>query len=151
MTAIHVVTDHEELNGSGQVSHADLDNYVNTTPWLVVSGAAGVVPTGARRLVAGPGIVVIDGGPGSDLTVSAPGAAGQAISWMEIPSGSVDGLNVDFTLAHSPVPSGALMFFVNGVLQRQGNDADYVMASGNTLRLLYGYRSGSNLAASYPY
>lgn len=151
MTAIRVVTDHEELDGSGQVSHEALDGYVQTTPWIVVSGTAGSVPPGARRLVAGAGIVIVDGGPGSDITVSAPGATGQAVSWMEYPSGSIDGTNPDFTLAHVPVPLSALMFFINGVLQRQGSDSDYVMVSGSTIHVLCGYRSGSNLAATYPY
>lgn len=150
MTAIRVITDHEELDGSGQISHEQLDTYITGSAFLVVSGSGPLPPSG-RRLVAGPGIVITDAGPGGDLTISAPGASGNAISWVELPSGSVDGTNKDFTLAHTPTPLSALMFFVNGVLQRQGSDSDYVMVSGSVIHMLSSYRSGSNLAATYPY
>lgn len=150
MTAIRVVTDHQELDNSGQVPHSDLDTYITGSAFLVVSGTGPLPPSG-RRLVAGPGIVIADTGPGGTLTISAPGASGNAIAWVEIPSGSVDGTNMDFTLAHTPVPLSALMFFMNGVLQRQGSDSDYVIVSGSTIHMLSSYRSGSNLAATYPY
>lgn len=35
----------------------------------------------------------------------------------ETPSGAVNGVNVTFTLAHTPNPSASLQFFVNGQLQ----------------------------------
>jgi hypothetical protein len=150
MTAIRVVTDHQELENSGAVTHADLDTYVNTTPFLVVSGAAGAVPPGARRLVAGPGISIVDGGPGGDLTISATGTATAPIQWNEVPSGSNDGSNTAFTLAFTPSPPMALMLFINGVKQRQGADSDYTL-TGSLINLITGYRSGSNIDATYPY
>lgn len=152
MTAIRVITDHEELDGSGRVSHERLDTLITGSAFLVVSGT-GPLPDSARRLVAGPGIAITDTGPGGTLTISTTtsGSTGQQISWVEIPSGTVDGANKDFTLAHVPVPLSALMFFMNGVLQRQGLDSDYIMVSGSTIHILNGYRSGSNLAATYPF
>lgn len=150
MTAIRVVTDHQELDNSGQVPHSDLDTYITGSAFLVVSGSGPLPPSG-RRLVAGAGIVITDGGPGGNLTISAPGAAGSAIAWAEVPGGVPDGVTTDFTLAHTPSPTSALMFFINGVLQRQGSDSDYTVISGSIIHILYPYRSGSNLTAMYPY
>lgn len=150
MTAIRVVTDHDELEGSGQVSHAQLDDFIGNTPWFVVSGASGNVPPSARRLKAGTGITIIDGGPGGDLVINASAVA--SVSWNEILTGSVDGINKQFTLAFVPAPSSALMLFINGVKQRQGIDSDFTL-TGSIVNLTpaTGYRSGSNIDATYPY
>ncbi len=151
MTAYRVVTDHGELENSGVVTHSQLDAYVNTSPWLVVSGAAGSVPPSARRLVAGPGIAIVDGGPGGDLTISASGT-GNTISWNEVLSGSVDGVNGTFGLMFTPLPTAALMLFVNGVKQREGASSDFVL-SGTIVTFVNGAlpRSGSNVDATYPH
>jgi hypothetical protein len=46
----------------------------------------------------------------------------------ETPSGTVNGTNPTFTLAHTPNPSVSLQFTVNGVLQIQGTD--YTLSTG---------------------
>lgn len=150
MTAIRVITDHEELDGSGQVSHEQLDTYITGSAFLVVSGT-GPLPPAGRRLVAGPGIVITDTGPGGTLSISAPGA-GAAISWNEIPTGTNDGVNLAFNLLFSPSPQSALMLFINGVKQRQGpgNSGDFTL-TGSLINLNFKYRSGSNIDATYPY
>lgn len=148
MTAIRVITDHEELEGSGRVSHEQLDLFITGSAFLVVSGS-GPLPDAARRLVAGPGIVITDGGPGGNLTISAPGS-GQAIQWNEVPAGANDKVNKVFTLLFSPNPASSLMLFINGVKQRQGTDSDYTLV-GNVITLITDYRSGSNIDATYPY
>lgn len=150
MTAIRVITDHDELDNTGQVDHAQLDDLVNNTAFVIVSGASGPVPPSARRLVAGTGISINDGGPGGDLTITATGAASAQISWNEVPIGSNDGANKAFTLAFSPSPSSTLMLFINGVKQRQGVDSDYTL-TGSLINLITDYRSGSNIDATYPY
>ena len=71
MTAIRVVTDHKELNNSGQYTHSELDNYVSSGPFLFVSGASGQITPSARRLKAGPGVIIDDEGPGGYLTITA--------------------------------------------------------------------------------
>lgn len=154
MTAVRVVTDYSELSGIGQLAPSQVDSYILTTAWVIVSGVSGPVPPDARKLVAGSGIAITDNGPGNDLIITATGAStGSAVSWMERPTGNNDGTNLDFTLAHVPLPGSALMFFINGVLLEQGNDSDYVLTGslGNIVHLLYSYRSGSNVRATYPY
>lgn len=153
MTAIRVVTDHQELENSGAVTHTELDAYVNTTPFLVVSGTTGdAISPGARKLKAGPGITLVDTGPGGDLIIQSTAATtGSSVAWMERPTGVNDGVNLDFLLAHTPVPSGSVMFFINGVLQEQGPSSDYVIVSGSTIRINHRYRKDSNLVATYPY
>lgn len=150
MTAIRVVSDHKELCNSGQVTHSELDTYITGSAFLVVSGT-GPLPPAGRRLVAGTGIVITDTGPGGTLTISAPGT-GASIAWNEVPSGSNDGVNKTFTLAFSPSPQSSLMLFVNGVKMRQGIDSDFTL-TGSIINLtpLHGYRSGSNIDATYPY
>lgn len=73
-------------------------------------------------------------------------------SWMETPGGDVDGINMNYTLANTPSPASALLFYVNGVLQRQGVAFDYtVNVNNNTITLNYSPPEGSVLFATYPY
>lgn len=74
--------------------------------------------------------------------------AGSTISWMEVPLGDVDGVNGSFTLSDVPFPSTALMFHVNGVLQRES--LDYTLA-GAVVTLTYAPESGSSVLATYPH
>lgn len=75
---------------------------------------------------------------------------GTNVRFMETPSGDADGVNMVFGITNTPIPSDGLMFFVNGVLQRQGASYDYVLA-GTTITMISSPGSGSNLLASYPY
>ena len=154
MTAVRVIQDHSELDGIGQLTHPQIDAFFLQTAWVIVSGSTGPIPPDARKLKAGAGITITDNGPGGDLVISANSATtGSQTSWMERPSGLNNGINVDFTLAHTPSPTGALMFFIDGVLQEQGSDSDYVLTGSlNTIvHVLFSYRSGSNIRATYPF
>lgn len=153
MTATRIITDHDELDNVGSVSHASIDSHVLTAPFVIVSGTAGTVPAASRKLAAGTGISIVDGGAGGNITISATGGGGSSTQtmWMEIPSGSNDGVNADFTLSQTPSPLSALMLYVNGVLMMQGTGSDYTVESSNTVHLLVQYRSGSNILATYPY
>lgn len=71
MTAVRVVTDHDELENSGTVTHTQLDDYIDNAKWLLVTSSVGPVPQAARRLKAGSGITLTDSGAGGDLTVAA--------------------------------------------------------------------------------
>ena len=79
-------------------------------------------------------------------TASTP--LGASIAWTETPLGEADGINQVFTLAHVPVPSTALMFHYNGVLQRPG--LDYVL-SGNVVTMTFVPSPDSRMIATYPY
>ena len=73
-----------------------------------------------------------------------------SINWTEVPSGEADGANFTFSVANTPIPSSSLMFFVNGVLQKQGALDDYTV-TGNSIFMNYAPNSGSNILATYPY
>ena len=151
MTAYRVIDDHTELSNIGSLTHVQIDGHVSGTTFLYVSGSA---PPQGRRIVAGTNVSIVDGGPGGDLTISSTGGGSPGTlsltSWMELPSGLVDGSNQIFSLSNAPSPSTSLMFFVNGVLQKQGSVLDYTLA-GSTVSMLYAPNSGSNLAATYQY
>lgn len=154
MTALRVITEHNELSGSGSVTHPELDVFVSGSSFLVVSGS-GPIPPNGRRLVAGSNVTIVDGGPGGNLTISAIGGGAATISWNEIPSGLNDGDNKTFTLANTPTPPQAVMFFINGIKQSaypwgMDNDRDY-RVDGNVVTVLVDYVSGSNIEATYPY
>lgn len=76
---------------------------------------------------------------------------GSDINWMEVPAGDLDGINYTFTLANEPLPSDAIMFYVNGVLQRQGPLYDYTFSVSNAIIMNYIPYLGSNIAVTYPY
>jgi len=70
--------------------------------------------------------------------------------WMDVPSGLSNGVNFTYTLSETPNPPSSLMLYVNGVLQVQGEIADYTV-SGKIVTMNYIPKVGSNLLATYPY
>jgi len=86
-----------------------------------------------------------------------------AITWMQIPttagllntnfvdnetpSGSVNGVNVTFTLANTPV-AGSEHVYLNGLLQESGASTDYTI-SGATITYLTAPLTGDKLRVSY--
>lgn len=151
MTALRVVSTHSELDEIGSLSHASIDSYLTGSGFIVASGSS-TLPS-ARSLKAGSGITIIDEGPGGHLTIStttSTSASGSMIAWNEVPSGLYDGVNASFNLSNVPTPSGSLMLFVNGVLQKQGPSSDYV-TSGTLISLVDPPRQDSNVLATYPY
>lgn len=77
-------------------------------------------------------------------------AVGPNTSWMETPSGVVDGTNTQFVVANTPWPASALMFYVNGVLQKQGPQDDFSVID-KTIYFSSPPPIGSNLTVTYPY
>lgn len=67
----------------------------------------------------------------------------------EAPSGTVNGSNVTFTLAHSPV-STSLSLYLNGVLQQAGSGNDYTIST-LTITMLTAPLTGDKLLANYRY
>lgn len=69
----------------------------------------------------------------------------------EIPTGSINGSNLVFTIANTPV-TGKLRVFVNGIRQRSGSGNDYTI-SGTTLTFETGNapQSGDSLIVDYKF
>lgn len=63
----------------------------------------------------------------------------------EVPSGTINSVNVTFTLANTPV-AGTVMLFLNG--QKQTLNGDYTIA-GDTITFTKAPRTGSTLDAFY--
>lgn len=65
----------------------------------------------------------------------------------ETPSGTINGANTTFTLAHTPNPAGSLSCYENGVQQRAGG-ADFTLA---TATITYGVApaTGATLSCYY--
>jgi hypothetical protein len=122
-----------------------------------ISGSLTALSDGSPYLVAGQNIAISTGSNGQ-ITISSttdpspppPSPQNINIVWMETPSGDADGINMVFELASSPSPANSLMFFVNGVLQKQGDNYDYTL-NDNVVALLNAPNNGSNLTATYTY
>jgi hypothetical protein len=74
MTAYRVIDDHKELENVGTLTHGQIDGYINDTSFIIFSGST-EVPSGSRQLVAGTGITITDGGPGSTVVISSSGSS----------------------------------------------------------------------------
>lgn len=71
--------------------------------------------------------------------------------WSESPSGTINGSNTDFTIAHTPA-SGTLRVYKNGIRQHSGAGNDYTLATA-TITFLTGNlpQTGDTLLADYLY
>ena len=148
-----------QFNDSGVFSGSSTFIFNKTTSTLTVTNLAGSHTTlsdGSAYLVAGENISISTGSNGQ-ITISSPSEPSPSppvqnidIAWMETPAGDVDGINMVFELSSSPSPANSLMFFVNGVLQKQGNSYDYTLTD-NVVAFLNAPNQGSNLSATYTY
>lgn len=70
--------------------------------------------------------------------------SGQAANYadQEVPSGTINGSNKVFTLAHAPSPAASLLLVLNGIVQQQGSGNDYTL-SGTTITYANAPLSGS--------
>lgn len=71
-----------------------------------------------------------------------------ANDYQEVPSGSINGSNVTFTLAHTPGAATNVNCFLNGLQQRQGAGLDYTI-SGATITYLTAPPTGYTLNCLY--
>lgn len=65
----------------------------------------------------------------------------------EVPSGAINGSNVTYTLANTPV-AGSDHVYVNGMLQEVGAGNDYTI-SGGTITMLTALATGEKIRVSY--
>lgn len=75
-------------------------------------------------------------------------AAAPTKVFAEAPSGSINGTNTAFTLAHTPV-AGTVRLYLNGIRQLAGG-VDYTI-SGATITYVTAPETGSSLIADYEY
>lgn len=65
----------------------------------------------------------------------------------EVPSGAINGSNVTYTLANTPV-AGSVHLYINGVRAKVGSGNDYTI-SGDTITMEYALATGETLLADY--
>lgn len=163
MTAIRIIDRYEDLADvpSGSYSPQQINQ---TLDFLLSSSFSGsgdpfasyvvVNPTSslpnARRVVTGSGIFITDNPSSGTLTFSVdPSYVRSLIQWNETPGGTIDGSNTTFTLAHVPVPSGALSLYYNGQLLEQGVGNDFLL-SGSIITTFFAPAPQDKLRATYP-
>lgn len=83
---------------------------------------------------------------GNGVTSISSGLATHFVT-REVPSGTINGSNVTFTLANTPV-SGTECLYLNGLLQNVGGGNDYTI-SGATITFVTAPETGSVLLANY--
>ena len=65
----------------------------------------------------------------------------------EVPSGLINSLNTDYTLANTPIV-GTVMVYLNGLLQFPGSGGDYTI-SGTTISFVKAPHTASEVLVSY--
>jgi hypothetical protein len=63
----------------------------------------------------------------------------------EVPSGTMNGINVTFTLSNTPNPAASLSVYLNGVWQ----DTDWISVSGTTITFTVAPKSTDKMRAKY--
>jgi hypothetical protein len=165
MTAIRIIDRYEDLADvpSGSYSPTQINQTLDFLLSLSSSNSGSgdpyasyivVNPTSslpnARQVVTGAGIIITDNPSSGTLTFSVdPSYVRSLIQWNETPGGAIDGSNTTFTLAHVPIPSGALSLYYNGQLLEQGPSEDFVV-SGSTITTFFTPRPPDKLKATYP-
>jgi len=114
---------------------------VNTTGFITNCIPIATVVTRSNSIFS-----LVDNRP--DFYVLSGGGSIPNFADAEVPSGTVNGINNTFTLAHTPNPSLSLELYVNGLLQQQ--TGDYTLAS-NTITFAAGSipHTGAILEAFY--
>lgn len=117
---------------------------------VLVAGAKSQLTSQAINFIAGTNVTIsssIVNGV-TTLSFSATGASANQ-SNNETPSGTINGVNAVFTLAHTPSPAASLKLYLNGAFQTAGGE-DYTL-SGLTITFVNAPVSGSILRAFYDY
>ena len=163
MTAIRITDRYEDLADvpSGSYSPTQINQTLNFLLSGSNSGSGDpyasyvvVNPTSslpnARQVITGTGIIITDNPISGTLTFSVdPSYVRSLIQWNETPGGAINGINTTFTLAHVPIPSGALSLYYNGQLLDQGTGNDFII-SGSTITTFFTPRPQDKLKATYP-
>lgn len=133
--------------------------FFNGSSWVFHSEAGGSgghtiqdegTPLTARSNLnfVGASVTVTDDS-GNDATVVT--ITGASVTWAnnETPSGTINGINTSFSLAHTPNPSW-IQLYLNGVILEPGAGNDYTL-SGTSITMLFAPETGDKLRAYYMY
>lgn len=120
-----------------------------------VAQVTGAAPLASPTLTGTPAAPTA--APGTNTTqlattafvLAATGGAALSFADNETPSGTVNGSNTAFVLAHTPSPAASLQFFINGVLQVAGG-TDYTLVTA-TATFGSAPTTGAALTAFYRY
>jgi hypothetical protein len=98
--------------------------------------------------VAGSLIVVNEDANG--FALQGPNVTGiYGVPAQEIPSGAINGTNVDFVLEYNPISAGSVSIFIDKAIQFQtGESPDYTIA-GNTVTMAVAPQPGQTIYAVY--
>ncbi len=94
-----------------------------------------------------PGATGEQGPQGEQGEQGIPGVGSLSIN--ETPSGVIDGSNVTFTLAHTPI-GGQIMLYLNGQYMTAGAGEDYTI-SGSTITMASAPIVGDKIRTNYQY
>lgn len=139
-----------------QFDHTTETIHPNLTSLLTIAGAGAIeIPTGTteeRPVDASAGAIRYNTTIGSlevrlDNSTWVPLVLGTSYVTRETPSGAIDGVNVTFTLANTPI-TGSEHVYVNGLLQEPGAASDYTI-SGSVITLTFVPEIGSKIVVTY--
>lgn len=142
-----------ELSGDVTTSGSNATTVVSThitggtnTDLAVFNSTGNIVPYGGASTCTGANVVqTITAAGGVTCLATLVGTFADN----EVPTGTINGANTTFTLAHTPSPALSLNCFLNGVQQRAAG-ADFTLA---TATLTYGTAplTGATLVCNYRY
>lgn len=139
----------------GADSNLTYDSAAGSLSSPILSGSLTTLADGTPYLIGGSNVSITKN-PNGSLTISSTtspvvgGATTQVMCWNDNVTGDVDGMNMVYEISNIPDPISSLMFYVNGVLQKQGWDDDYFL-SGKIIGMTYAPQEGSSLTATYTY
>lgn len=139
-TAINLATQVEGILGVGNGG----TGASTLTQYNVLLGAGGSAVNFASPGTSG--YVLTSNGASANPTFQA--AASAPTFYQEVPSGTINGSNTTFTLAHTPASANSVLLFENGVAQTQGGSSDYTI-SGATITYNTAPPTGTLLLAQY--
>lgn len=121
-----------DIQGTGQFT-----NGISTSNITTVSGDP--------FFIAGTGIVLSSNPSTGQVTITSNSTV-QNIEWNEKLTGLTNGVNMVFTMAHTPSSPETLMVFMNGILQEDGED---FTVSGSIVTFNQPPKVGSKILATY--
>ena len=143
----------DQINASGGV----IINIPTNGAWPIANGGTNngslSVTPGGTLYTDGNRILNVGAGSSGQFLMSngsaAPAWASVSVSYaQEVPSGSINGTNTDFTISHTPVSTPSLVLFEDGLSLVP--TTDYSL-TGSTITLVIAPKAGQSLVAFYTY